>query len=126
MCVVWRMTGAQALSVVRWLFGCGLVGGFDCAIVLSFSAMPGLLCFLHHGVTQVCCSLTSANRAWLYAPLMRYFFVPARSCMLYDGTGAHQHACPPEYGVIFDLFSFLDPRALVPPQVNPRTCKGFL
>ena len=43
MCVVRRMFGAQAFSVVRWLFGCGLVGllvvlivqdcaGFDCAL----------------------------------------------------------------------------------------------
>ena len=26
MCVVRRMFGAQVCSVVRWLFGCGLVG----------------------------------------------------------------------------------------------------
>ena len=47
MCVVRRKVGAQVYSVVRWLFGCGLVvGGFDCANLLSFLAMPGLCCFL--------------------------------------------------------------------------------
>ena len=46
-----RMVGAQVCSVVRWLFGCGLVvGGFDCAIVLSFLAMTGLCCCIR--VTQ--------------------------------------------------------------------------
>ena len=39
MCMVRRMIGAQVYSVVRWLFGCGLVvGDFDCVIV------PGLCC----------------------------------------------------------------------------------
>ena len=33
MCVVRRMFGAQVCSVVRWLFGCGFVGGFECAVV---------------------------------------------------------------------------------------------
>ena len=51
MCMVRRMVGAQVYSVVRWLFGCGLVvDGFAGAIVLSFLAMPGLCCFLR--VTQ--------------------------------------------------------------------------
>ena len=43
MCVVRQMIGAQFGSVVRWLFGCGfMVGGSDCASVLSFLAMPRL------------------------------------------------------------------------------------
>ena len=49
MCVVRRMFGAQVCSVVRWLFGCGLVGLLVVLIVplfLSFVAMPGLCCFL--------------------------------------------------------------------------------
>ena len=55
MCVVRRMFGAQVCSVVRWLFGCGLVGLLVVLIVpllLSFLAMPGLCCFLR--VTQRC------------------------------------------------------------------------
>ena len=51
MSMVRRMVGAQVYSVVRWLFDCGLVvGGFDCAIVVSLLAMPSLCCFLR--VTQ--------------------------------------------------------------------------
>ena len=49
MCVVRRMFGAQVCSVVRWLFGCGLVGLSVVLIVLlllSFLAMPGLGRFL--------------------------------------------------------------------------------
>ena len=49
MCVLRRMFGAQVCSVVRWLFGCGLVGFLVVLIVplfLSFLAMPGLCCFL--------------------------------------------------------------------------------
>ena len=45
MCVVRRMFGAQVGSVVRWLFGCGLVGLLVVLIVrlfLSILAMPGL------------------------------------------------------------------------------------
>ena len=54
MCVVCRMFGAQVCSVVRWLFGCGLVGLLVVLIVplfLSFLAMPGLCCILRvtHG-----------------------------------------------------------------------------
>ena len=50
MCVVRRMFGAQVCSVVRLLFGCGLVGllvVFIVPLFLSFLAMPGLCCFLH-------------------------------------------------------------------------------
>ena len=45
MCVVRRMIGAQVYSAVRWLFGCGLVGGFDCATVFVIlgDARPLLL-----------------------------------------------------------------------------------
>ena len=48
MCVLRRMFGArmQVCSVVRWLFGCGLVGLSVVVIVplfLSFLAMPGLI-----------------------------------------------------------------------------------
>ena len=53
MCVVHRMFGAQVCSVVRWLFGCGLVGllmVLTVTLFLSFLAMPGLCCFLR--VTQ--------------------------------------------------------------------------
>ena len=49
MCVVCRMFGAQVCSVVRWLFGCGLLGLLVVVIVpwpLLFLAMPGLCCFL--------------------------------------------------------------------------------
>ena len=49
MCVVRRMIGGQVYSVVRWLFGCGLVGLLVALIVplfLSFLAMPDLCCFL--------------------------------------------------------------------------------
>ena len=49
MCVVRRMSGAHVRSVVRWLFGCGLVGLLVVLIVplfLSFLAMPGLSCVL--------------------------------------------------------------------------------
>ena len=49
MCVVRRMFGAQVCSVVRRLFGCGLVVLLVVLIVplfLSFLAMPGLCCFL--------------------------------------------------------------------------------
>ena len=33
LCVVRRMFGAQVCRVVRWLFGFGVVGGFECAVV---------------------------------------------------------------------------------------------
>ena len=49
LCVVRRMIGAQVYNVVRWLFGCGLVGLLVVLIVplcLSFLAMPGICCFL--------------------------------------------------------------------------------
>ena len=49
MCVVRRMIGAEVYSVVRCLFGCGLLGLLVVLIVpffLSFLAMPGLCCFL--------------------------------------------------------------------------------
>ena len=49
MCVVRRMFGAQVCSVAGWLFRCGLVGLSVVLIVpsfLSFSATPGLCCFL--------------------------------------------------------------------------------
>ena len=36
MCVVRRMFGAQVCSVVRWLFGCGLVGLLVVLIVPLF------------------------------------------------------------------------------------------
>ena len=44
-----KMFGAQVCSVVRWLFGCGLVGLLVVLVVplfLSFLAMPGLSRFL--------------------------------------------------------------------------------
>ena len=49
MCVVHRRFGAQVCSVVRWLFGCGLVGLLVVLIVplfFSFLVMLGLCCFL--------------------------------------------------------------------------------
>ena len=49
MCVMRRVIAAQVYSVVRWLFGCGLVGLLVVLIVLlflSFLATPGLCCFL--------------------------------------------------------------------------------
>ena len=48
-CGVCWMTGAQVCSVVRWLFGCSLVGLLVVLFVpllLSSLAMPGLCCFL--------------------------------------------------------------------------------
>ena len=48
MCVVRRMFGAQVCSVVRLLFGCGLVGVLVVLIVpllLSFLAMPAFIAF---------------------------------------------------------------------------------
>ena len=48
-CVVRRMFGATVYSVVRWLFGCGLVGLLVVLIVLlylAFLAMPGPCYFL--------------------------------------------------------------------------------
>ena len=59
MCVVRQMFGAQVCSVVRWLFGCGLVGLLMVLIVpffFSSLAIPGLRCFLrvtHGGTTQL-------------------------------------------------------------------------
>ena len=50
MCVVRRMICAQVYLVVRWLFGCGVVGLLVVLIVplfVSFLGMPGLCCFLH-------------------------------------------------------------------------------
>ena len=58
MCVVRRMFGAQVCSVVRWLFGCGLVGLLMVLIVplfFTFLAMSGLCCFFR--VTHVLPSL---------------------------------------------------------------------
>ena len=49
MCVVRRMFGTPVGSVVRWLFGCRLVGLLVVLIVplfLSFLAMLGLCSFL--------------------------------------------------------------------------------
>ena len=60
MCVVRRMFGAQVWSVVRWLFGCGVVGLLVVLIVPLFfvvlgDAGPLLLspCDIRSGTAQV-------------------------------------------------------------------------
>ena len=69
MCVVRRMFGAQVCSVVRWLFGCGLVGLLVVLIVplfLSCLAVPDLCCFLR--VTHICNPLNHTGTQFTVVP----------------------------------------------------------
>ena len=81
MCVVRRMIGVQVYSVVRWLFGCGLVGLLVVLIVplfLSFLAMPGLCCFLRVTLPseRICAHNTLATAAVLLPHQMHSLQVP--------------------------------------------------
>ena len=97
MCVVRRVIGAQVYSVVRRLFGCGLVGLLVVLIVplfLSFLAMPGLCCFLR--VTPAAEQLSTMHDTSIHPSMQLQVQGPA--CRFMNTHENRQHASLPNAG----------------------------